>query len=86
MNYAVFLKQILLNLEICEDFTWVVRSQGNMIELSDTSLPSTLTTVACVVEAVKFLQSCHFCCGNEDKRFYPLQAERKGMFKDITGW
>ena len=75
-----------MNLEISKDFSWNIRSLGNLIELTGGSdISSRITSVDALVNVIKFLTSYHFCCGNEDEKYHLIQAERKGVFKDITG-
>ncbi len=68
-----------------DDFSWTIRSLGNVIKLSTTDFSPKITCVNSFVNLMKFITSCHFCCGNEDKKYDLIQAERNGVFKDVTG-
>ena len=74
-------------MEVTQDFTWTVRLQGQLIDLASThlaALPSNLQSVANITAVLDSLDSCHFCPGNSDAKFIPLQASRKGVFRDTT--
>ena len=36
-------------------------------------------------DVIKLLDSLHFCIGNADEKYFPLQDARKGVFMDSTG-
>ena len=76
-----------MNLEISNDFTWTVRSLGNLVELKDKTIMCSprITSVEILVNVINFLTTCHYCCGNEDEKYFSIQADRKGVFKDVTG-
>ncbi len=62
-----------------------VRVQGKLIDMPDNLLPVKLDSVHSISRAIQTLDSCNFCTGNEDERFHPLQAAKKGVFKDCAG-
>lgn len=49
------------------------------------ALPQTLSSVSSVRLSVKGLESMQFCTGNEDSKYFPVQAARKGIFKNPSG-
>lgn len=72
-------------LKITDTFTWTVRVQSKSVDISCTPLahfPCTLRSVITVSEVIQSLDSSHFCIGNEDSKFFPLQEARKGVFLD----
>ena len=61
---------------------------GKILDLTQTHLDPKPTQLRSAVEVSSLLQAidtCHYCNGNEDERFFPLQAARKGVFKDASG-
>ncbi len=75
-------------LEITDIFTWTVRIQGQLVDISCTHLallPCSLHSVSSVSEVIQALESSHFCIGNDDSKYSPLQASRKGVFMDAAG-
>lgn len=75
-------------MNIADSFEWTLQVGAGKIE-SDrkplSALPQMLTTVSAVVSVMKGMDSFRFCPGNEDERYFPIQAARKGVFKDSTG-
>lgn len=75
-------------LELFAAFTWTVRVQGQLVNIYRTPLavfPCTIQSVATVSEVIQSLNCSHFCTGNADSQFFPLQVARKGVFMDSTG-
>jgi hypothetical protein len=84
----IYEPQLFCTLEVLADHCWKFRIQGKQIDLSHTHLnylPSKLQSAAAVSNLLQAINSCCYCSGNEDKRFFPLQASRKGMFMDASG-
>ena len=73
-----------MDIKINEDFSWSLTSLGNVIK-SCLHQFNRITTVVILDNVIRFLESCHFCSGNEDKKYFPIQAKRKGLFKDSSG-
>lgn len=51
----------------------------------DIPLPQSLSSVSLVMKVVCFLETCGFCMGNEDDKYFCLQETRNGIFMDSTG-
>jgi hypothetical protein len=78
--------QIRFSLHISSELHWNVRIGGVMIEADIlNALPRTLSSAASLVEVINTLESCHFCVGNDDEKYHPIQAARKGVFMNATG-
>ena len=41
--------------------------------------------MSAVLTVIEGMASFKFCCGNEDEKYFSVQASRKGLFKDSTG-
>ncbi len=49
------------------------------------ALPQNLNTVRDVKKVIDGLDSLQLCTGNDDERYFSIQAARKGVFKGSTG-
>lgn len=49
------------------------------------SLPQFITTVSSVLRVIEGIDSFSFCRGNEDEKYFSVQASRKGVLRDSTG-
>lgn len=79
---------LLFSLVIDTNLNWRVTAGKKVLQSYIStfgSLPQQLTSVEDVLSVVQFLESCHFCKGNEDEQYFPLQVSRKGVFMDSTG-
>ncbi len=80
-------------LEACwtlqEDFHWELWSCGQLVQVMPCGLlerlPSVVTTVSGVEQALVLLQGAKICPGNSDENFQPLARARRGQFMDSTG-
>ncbi len=75
-------------MEVTEELTWSILIGRQQIESHSKqlgALPQALTSVANVRRSIEGLEALKFCTGNEDSRYFPVQAARKGVFKDPTG-
>ena len=77
--------QIHLTIEISNNFSNILKTMGNVISLKDIRVPNKIISVSSLLETVTSIKSSLFCFGNEDSRFFPLQAERHGKFNDASG-
>ena len=76
---------MILSLEVDEEFITHVRSLGRVVDMKDLVFPFQASSVNNVITAIQFLGEYSFCCGNDDEKYFAVQAERKGIFKDPTG-
>ncbi len=79
---------IICSMVINANFTWKIVVGKK--ELKSSLAPFDILTqrvvsVSGVIEVVRYIESCHLCVGNNDKRYFELQAARKGKFMDSTG-
>ena len=76
-----FSLQVRLSVQITGGFEWTMQIGGDKIG-SDreppSTLPQVLTTVSAVMRVIVGIDSLKFCPGNEDERYFPIQAARKG--------
>lgn len=75
-------------IEATEDLAWSLQIGQHRIDSHSKqlgALPQTLLSPTDVKRSIDGLESLHFCTGNEDARYFPLQAARKGVFKDSSG-
>ena len=80
-------------LEVCwtlhKDFSWELRCCGQLVQLKSCALlqriPSVVTTVSGVEQALLLLQHSRICSGNSDEKFLALARTRRGQFMDSTG-
>ena len=80
--------KVPLTLEILPDFSWSFHIHGKSLDLTRTHLdpqPKKLQSAIALSSLLMAIDSSHYCTGNEDERFFPLQAARKGVFKDASG-
>ena len=77
--------QIHLTIKISNNFSYILKTMGNVIGLKDIRVPNKIISVSSLLETITLINSSSFCCGNEDSRFFPLQAERHGKFNDASG-
>lgn len=80
--------QVRFSIEVVVDFKWTVRI-GSSIRLQLNSgplldLPQTLNTLNQLRRVTERMESFKICTGNENEKYFPLQAARKGML-DSTG-
>lgn len=80
--------QVKFSIEVKGELDWsVLIGEGRLS--SDCSvlaaLPHSLSSVTNVRKAISRLESLHYCTGNEDEKYFSVQAARKGVFKDSTG-
>ena len=80
MMIVVCVLQITYTIEVSSAFHWVVKVQGKVLNMSTSTIPVKLDSIVTLTKAIQFLESCHFCVGNEDERFVPLHTARKGIF------
>ena len=79
---------ITCSLSVTDDFSWHVVAGGN--KLSSTSerlsaMPQPVSCVRDVLHVIEFLDSLVPCCGNNDKKFFPLSMSRNGSFPSASG-
>ena len=77
--------QVSITIEIASDFSYEVKALGSVIKVTDSGLPRVLDSPSSLIEAVTALDTFVYCCGNEDSKFFPIQAERHGTFKNTSG-
>ncbi len=72
---------------MCGDFSWRLLLAGHPCEepLDFLQLPQKLHTVQDVRKVIDNLNGLQLCAGNDDDRYFTIQAARKGTFKDHTG-
>ena len=70
------------------DFSWCLRIGEKQLFSSTSSLaslPSSISSVVALTAVLDFIDSCSICTGNQDPKYAPLIAVRKGVFMDVTG-
>ena len=75
-------------MEVKEDLSWTLQVGERRIASDNiplAALPQTLNSVSKVRRLIEGLETLKFCTGNEDEKYFPVQAARKGLFKDPTG-
>lgn len=80
--------QVKFTMEVTEELTWSLQIGQQRVESRSKhlgALPQVLTSLSNVRHSVEGLESLHFCTGNEDSKYFAVQAARKGVFKDPTG-
>lgn len=73
---------VLLTIEICKNFSFILQTKRNTISLKDSSILNFMASVTSLLEAISIIESYVFCCGNEDCDFFDLQAKRNCEFND----
>lgn len=76
------------SLVIHQDCSWQVQTEGKRLTCSSSMLsvlPQVVSSVADVQNIITFIDSCTTCAGNDDEKFTPLIAARKGAFMDASG-
>lgn len=75
-------------MQVTDEFEWRMQIGQHRIS-SDrkplSTLPQLLTTVSALRRVIEGVESLKFCPGNEDDKYFSVQAARKGIFKDSTG-
>ena len=80
--------QVKFAMEVKEDLSWTLQVGKRRIASDNiplAALPQTLNSVSKVRRLIEGLETLKFCTGNEDEKYFPVQAARKGLFKDPTG-
>ena len=44
-----------------------------------------VNSVNLLIHLISIIEKYHFCTGNGDEKYHPLQAEQNGIFKGCTG-
>ena len=83
--HAFACMQALLHIEIRQDFSWNIHSFGTSVVLNNINLPTAVNSVNLLIHLISVIEKYHFCTGNEDEKYHPLQAEKSGIFKGCTG-
>ena len=75
-------------MQITSNFEWTVQIRGEKISSNRKplcALPQVLTIVSTLMRVTECLDSMRFCPGNMDEKYFPIQAAKKGVFKNSTG-
>lgn len=76
------------SLVINQDCSWQVQTEGKRLTCSSlplSGLPQSACSAADVQSIIAFVASCTLCPGNNDEKFTPLIAPRKGNFMNSSG-
>lgn len=80
--------RVKFSIEVKGELDWSVLIGGSSLSSQCdvlSALPSCLCSVTNVRKVIDGLESLHYCTGNEDQKYFSVQAARKGVFKDSTG-
>ena len=77
--HAFACMQALLHIEIRQDFSWDVHSFGTSVVLT---YLLQLIQLTFKIHLISIIEKYHFCTGNGDEKYHPLQAEKTVFSKD----
>ena len=80
--------QLTCGLVVHQDFFWHVHVKEQKLTTCSpplSTMPQVISSVADVGDILEFINSCVTCSGNNDDKYAPLIASRKGNFMNASG-